>query len=128
MEAKKQKALEKTMKSKGLILYSYDHTYIYMYCHVYGFTGLYLKNYSDVAKFIGRTLDSVKMQILNVKFLMGTGGGLSDFSEMHEEVYNDLKDAGRFKSFQKVKQLIKQDEHERERLLREKGVTKFRKV
>lgn len=130
MDEKKERILKKTMKSKGLELYSYDHTFIYMYCHIHGFTGLYLKNYNDVSKFIGRTPDSVKMQISNVKYMLGDrlGGALSDFSEMHEIVYNDIKSMTRYSAFNKVKGLINQDEIERTRLLKEKGITNFRKA
>lgn len=106
--------------------YSYEESYIYMYCYVYGFSGLYLHNYREVGKFIGRTEGSIRMQLSNLDYLIKGKGGYYSFSHMHVDVYKELKEAGRYKSFLKMKQFIKQDEHEREQLLKAKGVTKFR--
>lgn len=128
MNEKKIETLKKTMKTKGLELYTYDETFIYMYCHLYGFTGLWLKNLNDVSKFINRSVNSIKMQIANVKYMTGdVNGGLSDYSEMHEIVYNDIKKLGRYNSFKKIKELINQDEIERKELLKQKGVTNYTK-
>lgn len=130
MNITKEESIKKTMTKKGLELYTYDETFIYTFCHLYGFTGLWLKNLKDVSKFINRTEASVKMQFSNVNYMIGSrsGGVLSDYSELQEKVYNDIKEMGRFKALLKTKELIKHDEHERERLLKLKGVTNYRKA
>lgn len=129
MDQKKLETLNKTMKSKGLELYTYDETFIYMFCHLHGFSGLWLKNYNDVGKFINRTPSSIKMQIANVRYMLGERhSSLSDYSEMQEIVYKDIKEMGRYKSFQKIKELINQDVIERKEILKQMGVKNYRKV
>jgi hypothetical protein len=72
--------------------------------------------------YIGTTLLSLKKQSMNFRYLMGKNTRtLSDFSKLQKDVY-DVLDGYSFTQVHKfVKDIIKQDDWERQELLKMKG-------
>jgi hypothetical protein len=118
-------------KTLGLHEWSKQDTILSLYVTRFGCKGLYLKTESDVAKFIGTSVGSLKMQCANIKSLMGLNdGALSDYSSLQEEVYNQYGKVSQYELMKEVKKITGQDEVERNELLKKlgKNPSKFKKV
>jgi hypothetical protein len=118
-------------KTLGLHEWSKQDTILSLYVTKFGCKGLHLKTESDVAKFIGTSVGSLKMQCANIKSLMGLNdGALSDYSSLQEEVYNQYGKVSQYELMKEVKKITGQDEVERNELLKKLGKdpSKFKKV
>lgn len=97
-------------------------TYFWVKC---GLVGLYIKDDKSLAKYIGVSAHSLKMQGDNFKFLMGKEG-LSDVKKLQVEVYEEWGRKGLLELRSKVREIIDQDGHDRELILKSKGVRTYR--
>lgn len=114
--------MSKRTKTLGLHEWSKDDTILTLYYTKYGTYGLYLKSESDIAKFIGTSVSSLKMQSGNMRALMGENQmSLSDYSKLQEDVYNEYDRISKISLMRKVKKIINQDTHERNEILRKMG-------
>lgn len=113
-----------TTRSKTLNLHEWskDDTIISLYVTKFGCKGLYLTSETEIAKFIGTTLASLKMQCANIRTLMGhRKGSLSDYSQLQQSIFSEYGNMPQFELMRVVKQIIKQDEFERIQILRKLG-------
>jgi len=109
-------------KTMGLHEWSKNDTIISLYVTKFGTKGLYLKTEKDVAKFIGTTEGSLKMQCANMRSLMGQKNGvLSDFSQLQSEVFNEFNGMTQYQLMKEVKTIINQDDYERCEALKRMG-------
>lgn len=114
--------MSKRTKTLGLHEWSKDDTILTLYYTKYGTYGLYLKSESDIAKFIGTSVSSLKMQSGNMRALMGENQmSLSDYSKLQEDVYNEYGEFSKISLMRKVKKIINQDTYERNEILRKMG-------
>lgn len=93
----------------------------------WGLAGLYLKDENALANYIGVSVNSLRMQADNFRFLMGKDG-LSDVKKLQVEVYEEWSKKSLIELRTKVRELIDQDGHDRNELLKGKGVRSFRMV
>ncbi len=109
-------------KKLGLHEWSKNDTIITLYVTKFGTKGLYLKTELEVAKYIGVTLGSLKMQIANIRSLMGlTEVTLSDYSKMQKEVYDEFNKLYQHDFLKMVKNIIGQDIMELAEIFRKMG-------
>ena len=77
-------------KTLGLHEWTKEDNILAFYYTKYGTYGLYLKDETSLAKWIGTSLGSLKMQSANFRGLMGESErALSDYSKLQSEVYNE---------------------------------------
>lgn len=93
----------------------------------WGLAGLYIKDESGLADFIGVSVNSLRMQAENFKFLMGKEG-LSDVKKLQVEVFEEWGKKSLIELRTKVREIIDQDGHDRSILLKKKGVISFKQV
>jgi hypothetical protein len=118
-------------KTLGLHEWSKEDTILSLYVTRFGCKGLHLKTESDVAKFIGSSIGSLKMQCANIRSLMGLNdGSLSDYSSLQKEVYNQFGKTSQYELMKVVKKITGQDDFERNELLKKLGKdpSKFKKL
>lgn len=116
------KGSSKAIKTKGLHEWTKDETILAFYLCKFGNKLIYLKNESEVAKFIGVTTGSLKMQIANFNHLMGSKtNSLSDFSKLQEEVFDEFNGLPMLEFNRKVRVIINQDHFERIEALKKLG-------
>jgi hypothetical protein len=118
-------------KTLGLHEWSKEDTILSLYVTRFGCKGLHLKSESDVAKFIGSSIGSLKMQCANIRSLMGLNdGSLSDYSSLQKEVYNQFGKTSQYELMKVVKKITGQDDFERNELLKKLGKdpSKFKKL
>lgn len=109
-------------KTLGLHEWSKDDTILTLYITKFGTKGLYLKTESEVAKYIGVTLGSLKMQMANIRSLMGLNEStLSDYSKVQKEVYDEFNKLFQYDFLKVVKQIIGQDKMELAEIFRKMG-------
>lgn len=109
-------------KTLGLHEWSKEDTIVTLYYTKYGTYGLYLKDESSLAKWIGTSLGSLKMQSGNFRGLMGESErALSDYSKLQAEVYNEFGDMSKLQLMKVVKNIIDQDTYERNEILMKMG-------
>jgi hypothetical protein len=116
---------------KGLHEWSKNDTILTLYVTKFGTKGIYLKSESDVSKFIGSSMGSLKMQMANFKFLMGFNqNSLSDFSKLQKEVFDEFNHLSQFDLLKVVKKIIGQDQVELKELFQKMGkdFSKMKKV
>lgn len=114
--------MSKRAKTLGLHEWSKDDTILTLYYTKYGTYGLYLKTESDIAKWIGTSVGSLKMQSGNFRTLMGEVRlSLTDYSRLQEEVYNEFGSLTKIQLMKVVKKIIDQDTYERNEILRKMG-------
>ena len=83
---------------------------------------MYLKDESSLAKWIGTSLGSLKMQSGNFRGLMGESErALSDYSKLQAEVYNEFGGMSKLQLMKVVKNIIDQDTYERNEILMKMG-------
>lgn len=118
-------------KTMGQHEWSKNDTIVSLYITKFGCKGLYLKTESEIAKFIGTSVGSLKMQCANIKTLMGQRfGSLSDYSSLQEQVHSEYGKLSQYELMKVVKGVIKQDDYERNEMLKKLGKdpSKFKKV
>ncbi len=109
-------------KTLNLHEWSKDDTIISLYVTKFGNKGMYLKNEVEIAKFIGTSVGSLKMQCANIRTLLGDRkNSLSDFSSLQEQVYKEYGSLSQMELLRVVKNIIKQDEFERIEILKRMG-------
>ena len=126
-----RKTTGKRAKTLGLHDWSKNDTILCLYFTKYGTHGLYLKTEDSLAKFIGVSTGSLKMQSANFRALMGhTEQSLSDYSQLQEEVYNEYGKLGQYELMKTCKTIINQDEYETNEILKKMGKdpSKMRKL
>ena len=126
-----RKTTGKRAKTLGLHDWSKNDTSHCLYFTKYGTHGLYLKTEDSLAKFIGVSTGSLKMQSANFRALMGhTEQSLSDYSQLQSDVYNEFSGMGQYELMRVCKNIINQDEFERNEILKKMGKdpSKMRKL
>lgn len=112
----------KRTKTMGLHEWSKNDTILTLYVSMYGTKNLYLKTEDAVAKFIGASLGSFKMQCMNIRALLGLENKtLSDFTKLQNEVFDEYKDKSHYVLYKDVINIINQDEYERIQCLKKLG-------
>ena len=100
-------------KTLNLHEWSKDDTIITLYLAKFGCTGLYLKTEQSVADFIGTSLSSLKMQMANVRTLLGKQEStLSDYSKLQDVVFSEYGKMTQFSLMNTVRSIINHDENE----------------
>ena len=118
----KKNSTSKSIKTKGLHEWTKDELVVAFYLTKYGNKSIYLKSETDVAKHLGVSLGSLKMQMANFRYLLGDKkGSLTDYSRDQESIFNEYngKDWLSFNKFVRV--VIGQDTFERTEALRKMG-------
>lgn len=114
--------VQKTLSTKGLVEYSERDTFIYTFVTMYGYSGLFLQNDHDLSVYLNRSLHSVRKQMSNIRFLMGSKTNiLTDYSELQLYVFNFLKEFSYHEVREYVKELLNNDYEIRKVLLKKKG-------
>lgn len=112
----------KRTKTLGLHEWSKEDTIISLYVTKFETKGLYLKTTKEIAKFIGTSEASLKMQCANIRSLMGLKeSSLSDFSKLQLEVFEEYNKLSEYDLMRKVKTIINQDNYERVEALKKLG-------
>lgn len=109
-------------KTMGLHEWTKEDTIVTFYFTKFGTRGLFLKTDSDIAKHIGTTLGSLKMQSANFRTLLGVNeGSLSDFSKLQLEVLEEYNGMSQFEFLKVVKKIIGQDQMELAEIFKKMG-------
>jgi len=109
-------------KTLGLHEWTKEDNILAFYYTKYGTYGLYLKDEGSLAKWIGTSLGSLKMQSANFRGLMGESErALSDYSKLQAEVYNECGDMSKMELMKLCKSIIDQDTYERNEILKKLG-------
>lgn len=97
----------------GLHEWSKNDTILTLYVTKFGTSGLSLKTESDVANHIGVSVGSLKMQMSNLRALLGkTESVLSDFSKLQKEVFDEFNGMKSFELLRVVKKITGQEDME----------------
>lgn len=118
----KKNSTSKSIKTKGLHEWTKDELVVSFYLTKYGNKSIYLKTETDVAKHLGVSLGSLKMQMANFRYLLGDKkGSLTDYSRDQESIFNEYNGKD-WLSFNKlVRVVIGQDSFERTEALKKMG-------
>lgn len=109
-------------KTLGLHEWSKNDTILTLYVTKFGTKGLFLKTESDVSKFIGTSLGSLKMQMANIRSIIGLKeSSLSDFSKLQKDVFDEFGNSNQFELLKVVKKIIGQDEMELMEIFKKMG-------
>lgn len=113
---------DKRTKTMGLHLWTENDTILCYYYTKFGLEHLMYNTEEKLSGYIGTTLLSLKKQSMNFRYLMGKKTRtLSDFSKIQKDVF-DVLEGYNFNQIHKfVKDIIKQDDWERQELLKMKG-------
>jgi hypothetical protein len=112
----------KRTQTLGLHEWTKNDTILTMFTTKYGNKGIYLRDEKSIAKFIGVTTGSLKMQSANFRSLLGTDeNALSDYSKLQKEVFDEFSGMGQYEFTKLVKVIIGQDEIERNEILKKMG-------
>ena len=85
----------KRTQTLGLHEWTKNDTILTMFTTKYGNKGIYLRDEKSIAKFIGVTTGSLKMQSANFRSLLGTDeNALSDYSKLQKEVFDEFSGMG----------------------------------
>lgn len=119
----------KRTKTLGLHQWTENDTILCYYYTKYGLKNLMYNTEEKLSGYIGTTLNSLRKQSMNFRYLMGKNTKtLSDFSKLQKDVF-DVMEQYTFTQVHKfVKDIINQDDFERYELLKQKGVdpTRFK--
>jgi hypothetical protein len=118
-------------KTLGLHEWSKEDTIITLYFAKFGTFGLYLKTEKALADFIGTSVSSFKMQVANVRTLLGKHEAtLSDYSKLQEDVFSEFNCVSQLSLMNKVRSIINHDENELREIFSKMGkdFTKMRKI
>jgi hypothetical protein len=112
----------KRTETLGLHQWTENDTILCYYYTKYGLEHLMYNTEEKLSGYIGTTLNSLRKQSMNFRYLMGKKTKtLSDFSKLQKDVF-DVLDGYNFNQIHKfVKNIIKQDDWERQELLRQRG-------
>lgn len=117
-----KKTNNKRTKTLGLHEWTKNDTILCLYFTKYGNRGLYLDTESSLANFIGTSVGSLKMQSANFRALMGHSEySLSDYSQLQADVYNEYNGLSQYELMKVCKNIIGQDEYERNEILKKMG-------
>ncbi len=107
---------------KGLHVWSKEELMVTFYITKYGNKNMYLKTESDISKYFGVSLSSLKMQVSNFRYLMGyKSGTLSDYSKIQKEIFDEYNNKDWYSFNREIRVIINQDIHERMELLKKLG-------
>jgi hypothetical protein len=114
--------MSKRSETLGLHSWSEQDNILALYYTKHGNSGLYLKDETALANWIGSSVGSLKMQAANFRTLMGQiDGALSDYSKTQLEVFNTYGKMSKFDLMRIVKSIIGQDTYERNQILIKMG-------
>jgi hypothetical protein len=114
--------INKRTKTLGLHQWTENDTILCYYYSKYGLEHLMYNTEEKLSGFIGTTLNSLRKQGMNFRYLMGKNTRtLSDFSKLQKDVFDVLEGYNFNQVHRFVKSIIKQDEWERNEILKQKG-------
>lgn len=100
-------------KTMGLHEWSKNDTILTLYVTKFGTSGLFLKTLEDVANHIGVSVGSLKMQMANIRTLLGDNtAALTDFSKLQKEVFEEFNGLHQFQFVRVVKEVTGQNQME----------------
>jgi hypothetical protein len=100
-------------KTMGLHEWSKNDTILTLYVTKFGTSGLFLKTLEDVANHIGASVGSLKMQMANIRTLLGDNtASLTDFSKLQKEVFEEFNGLHQFQFVRVVKEVTGQNQME----------------
>jgi hypothetical protein len=100
-------------KTMGLHEWSKNDTILTLYVTKFGTSGLFLKTLEDVANHIGVSVGSLKMQMANIRTLLGDNtASLTDFSKLQKEVFEEFNGLHQFQFVRVVKEVTGQNQME----------------
>jgi hypothetical protein len=100
-------------KTMGLHEWSKNDTILTLYVTKFGTSGLFLKTLEDVANHIGVSAGSLKMQMANIRTLLGDNtASLTDFSKLQKEVFEEFNGLHQFQFVRVVKEVTGQNQME----------------
>ena len=100
-------------KTMGLHEWSKNDTILTLYVTKFGTSGLFLKTLEDVANHIGVSVGSLKMQMANIRTLLGDNTSvLTDFSKLQKEVFEEFNGLHQFQFVRVVKEITGQNQME----------------
>lgn len=100
-------------KTMGLHEWSKNDTILTLYVTKFGTSGLFLKTLEDVANHIGVSVGSLKMQMANIRTLLGDNTSvLTDFSKLQKEVFEEFNGLHQFQFVRVVKEVTGQNQME----------------
>lgn len=109
-------------KTMGLHEWTKEDTILTLYFTKFGTRGLFLKTDVDIAKHIGTSLGSLKMQSANFRTLLGVNeGSLSDFSKLQLDVLEEFNGMSQFEFLRVVKKIIGQEQMELVEIFKKMG-------
>ena len=112
----------KRTQTLGLHQWNEDDTILCYYYTKFGLKNLMYDTEEKLSGYIGTTLNSLRKQGMNFRYLMGKSTKtLSDYSKLQKEIYDVLEDYNFTQVHKLVKDIIKQDEWERQELLKQRG-------
>ena len=112
----------KRTQTLGLHQWTEDDTILCYYYTKFGLKNLMYDTEEKLSGYIGTTLNSLRKQGMNFRYLMGKSTKtLSDYSKLQKEIYDVLEDYTFTQVHKLVKDIIKQDEFERNELLKLRG-------
>lgn len=114
--------INKRTKTLGLHQWTENDTILCYYYSKYGLEHLMYNTEEKLSGFIGTTLNSLRKQGMNFRYLMGKNTRtLSDFSKLQKDVFDVLEGYNFNQVHRFVKSIIKQDEWERNEILKQRG-------
>ena len=114
--------INKRTKTLGLHQWTENDTILCYYYTKYGLEHLMYNTEEKLSGYIGTTLNSLRKQSMNFRYLMGKNTKtLSDFSKLQKDVFDVMEDYSYIQIHRLVKSIIKQDEYERQELLKQRG-------
>jgi hypothetical protein len=106
----------------GLHEWTKNDTVLTLYVTKFGTSGLFLKTLDDVAKHIGVTAGSLKMQMANIRTLLGDNTAtLTDFSKLQKEVFEEFNGLSKIQFMRVVKEITGQNQMELELIFKRMG-------
>ena len=112
----------KRTQTLGLHQWNENDTILCYYYTKYGLKNLMYDTEEKLSGYIGTTLNSLRKQGMNFRYLLGKSTKtLTDFSKLQKEVFDVLEDYNFTQVHRLVKDIIKQDDFERQELLRQRG-------
>jgi hypothetical protein len=112
---------------KGNHVWSKEDNMVALYYYRFGTQHLEMSD-SQVANKIGTTLASLKMQAKNFEMLDTGVSGLSDYSQIQQEVFYEFGKVPRYTLFLKVKEHLDLDKFIMDKLLKQKSLNGLRKL
>lgn len=114
--------INKRTKTLGLHQWTENDTILCYYYTKFGLKNLMYDTEEKLSGYIGTTLHSLRKQSMNFRYLMGKNTKtLSDFSKLQKDVFDVMEGYNFTQVHRFVKSIIKQDEWERQELLRQRG-------